>query len=97
MYEALPDGRRSDFHVYKPLPEALATIPTIVEDNLKPKNYPLTHYKDNFLPNSYLLTNREDNIAIITNPLLLKKDNFFPKNYLITNIIRNFAPKSRLR
>ena len=97
MYEALPEGRRTNFRVHEPLPEALATIPTIVEDNLKPKNYPLTNYKDNFLPNSYLLANREDNLATITYPLLLKKDNFLPKNYLIINIIRNFAPKSRLR
>ena len=97
MYEALPDGRRSDFRVYKPLPEALATFPTIVEDNLKPKNYPLTNYKDNFLPNNYLFAKREDNLATITYPLLLKKNNFFPKNYLIINIIRNFAPKRRLR
>ena len=38
-----PEGRRSEFDVHEPLPDALATFPTIVEDNLKPKNYPLTN------------------------------------------------------
>ena len=47
MYEALPDGRRSDFRVHEPLPEALATLQTIAEDNLEPKNYLFINNKDN--------------------------------------------------
>ena len=55
MYEALPDGRRSEFRVYKPLPEALATLQTISEDNLEPKNYLFINNKDNSLSMNYLL------------------------------------------
>ena len=55
MYEALPDGRRSDFRVYKPLPEALATLQTIAEDNLEPKNYLFINNKDKSSNMNYLL------------------------------------------
>ena len=55
MYEALPDGRRSDFRVYKTLPDALATLQTISEDNLEPKNYLFINNKDKFSNMNYLL------------------------------------------
>ena len=55
MYEALPDGRRSDFRVYKPLPDALATLQTISEDNLEQKNYLFINKKDKSLNMNYLL------------------------------------------
>jgi hypothetical protein len=55
--EALPDGLRSDFRVYKPLPEALATLQTIVEDKSEPKNYLFINNKDKPLPKNYLLAN----------------------------------------
>lgn len=55
MYEALPDGRRSDFRVHEPLPDALATLQTISEDNLEPKNYLFINNKDNYLSMNYLL------------------------------------------
>ena len=55
MYEALPDGRRSDFRVYKPLPDALATLQTISEDNLEQKNYLFINKKDKSSNMNYLL------------------------------------------
>ena len=69
MYEALPDGRRSDFDVHEPspesrrsdfdvhepLPEALATLQTISEDNLEPKNYLFINNKDKSSNMNYLL------------------------------------------
>jgi hypothetical protein len=87
----------TDFSVCIGLPDALATFPTIAEDNLEPKNYLFINNKDKPLPKNYLLANREDNLATMAYLLLLKKDNFLPKGYLIINIIRNFAPKRRLR
>ena len=97
MCKASPEGRRTDFDVYKPLPDVLATLHTIVEDNLETKNYLFINNKDKPLPKNYLLANREDNLATMAYLLLLKKDNILPKSYLIINIIRNFAPKRRLR
>ena len=55
MYEALPEGRRSDFRVYKPLSDALATLQTIAEDNLEQKNYLFINNKDKFSNMNYLL------------------------------------------
>ena len=97
MYEALPDGRRSDFDMHEPLPEALATLLTITEDKLNKISYPFINNKDISSQIIYLIAKREDNISIRNYPQLLKKDNFLPRSYLITNIICNFAPKSRLR
>ena len=53
--EASPDGRRSDFRVYKTLPDALATLQTISEDNLEPKNYLFINKKDKSSNMNYLL------------------------------------------
>ena len=97
MYEASPDGRRSDFDMLKPLPDALATLQTISEDNLEPKNYLFINNKDISSHTIYLIVNREDNLSIRNYLILLKKDNFLPKNYLIRYLICNFAPESRLR
>ena len=62
--------------MHKPLPEALATLQTITEDNLEPKNYLFINNKDKPLSKNYLLANREDNLTIMAYLLLLKKDNF---------------------
>ena len=62
--------------MHKPLPEALATLQTIAEDNLEPKNYLFINNKDKPLSKNYLLANREDNLTIMAYLLLLKKDNF---------------------
>ena len=50
VFEVLHKGQRSDFRVYKPLPDALATFPTIVEDKSEPKNYLFINNKDKPLP-----------------------------------------------
>jgi hypothetical protein len=41
--------------VHEPLPDALATLQTISEDNLEPKNYLFINYKDKSSNMNYLL------------------------------------------
>ena len=57
MCEALPECRRTDFDVHEPLPEVLATLQTIEEDNFDMKSYPFIKNKDNFLHMNYLIAN----------------------------------------
>jgi len=55
--EALPECRRTDFDVHEPLPEVLATLQTIEEDNFDMKSYPFIKNKDIFLQMNYLIAN----------------------------------------